>query len=740
MSNALLSSKVAILEEEPRVRTIDAVQTSIVAMVGITERGPIGVPTLVTSFDEFRDIFGGFTADADLTLAAQGFFENEGQFLYVIRTVHYTDPATPGTKTSAAAQVNLQTAASGPTAGSITGTETEPFDLDPGDTLVIDVDGGGAVVATFDAAAASVTGGNTETFALTDGWSFSFDVNGVTQTVTFNTAEFGDIANATAAEVAAVINAEAEGIQATVNAGAVVITTDRKGTSATIDNFSDNTGTPVATLGFTAASDTGTGDVANIDEVTVAEVKALVEADVAGLTVNDVGGAVQIVSNTTGAGSSIQVTGASTADAKFGFDNAVHSGTTGAAVNTLQVDGKYDGEYANDLQIQVAPATSGETERFDLTVLDNGLIAEFFPNVTMIDTEDRYVEDVVNQGDEESQLITVTDLDAVASSQRPADGTSANMAGGDNGLTGLADTDFLGDSAGATGIRALDTVQDVNILLVPGQATSAVHNGMIAYCEDTRNGSMFAVLDPPSGSSATGIITYVETTALLLGLSEFGAIYWPRVKVLNPSTGVFGNVDNITVPPSGHVAGVYARTDASRPGGVYIPPAGIENGILRGVVGFETDEVFDEAKRDLVFPKRINILTSFPGAPRHIDGARTLKSGGNFPYVPQRRGAIFIEQSIKNGIEFARHQNNTPKLRRTVERTIRGFLLIQMENDAFASRDPDTAFFVDFSDKIQTSAKNRMDGRVGLAFSDPAEFIVIRFSRDTRALEEAAAG
>ena len=280
----------------------------------------------------------------------------------------------------------------------------------------------------------------------------------------------------------------------------------------------------------------------------------------------------------------------------------------------------------------------------------------------------------------------------------------------------------------------------MNILLVPGQATGPIQNAMITYCEDTRNGSMFSVLDPPAGQSATQIITYVETTALLLNLSEFGAIYWPRVKILNPSKGVFGNVDNITVPPSGHVAGVYARVDGSKPGGIYIPPAGIENGILRGVVGFETDEVFDENKRDLVFPKRINILTSFPGAPRHIDGSRCLKGNGNFPFVAQRRGAIFIEQSIKNGTEFARNQNNTPKLRRTVARTIRGFLLIQMANEAFASQDPDTAFFVDFSDKIQTKAKNRMDGRVGLAFNDPAEFIVIRFSRDTRALEQQAAG
>jgi phage tail sheath protein FI len=736
MSNALLSSKVSIQEEEPRTRTIDAVQTSIAAMVGIAERGPIGVATLVTSFDEYRDIFGGYTTDAEMTTAAEGFFDNEGQFLYVTRTVHFADPSNPATKVSLKATINLLTAAGGPTAGSVTSNNTETFLLADGQTVVVDVDTGGNATATFNAAAAALTASNTETYALANGETLTFRINGgALQTVTFTTAAFANIALATALEVSAVINAGSVGIQADVDAGASRITTDRQGTGASIEIVG---GTAQATLGFAIGTVNGTGDVADITAVTAAEAKTVIEADVPGCTVNDLSGAVQIVSNTTGLSSSIQVDAASTADGIFGFDNALHVGTTGAAVPTLQVDGLWDGAYANQFQLQVAAATSGESDRFNLTLLQGGLIAEIWPNVSMDDNAERYVEDVVNLSNEKSKLISVVDLD-VSSAQRPANGISANMTGGDDGLTGLVDNDFIGDSTGKTGIRALDTVQDVSILGVPGQATGPIQNAMINYCESTRNGSMFSVLDSPAGASATDIITYVETTALLLGLSEFGAMYWPRVKVLNPLRGVFGNVDNIVVAPSGHIMGVYARTDAARPGGIYDPPAGIEEGQLLKIVGFETDEVFDEARRDLVFPKRINILTSFTGAPRHIDGSRCLKSNGNFPFVAQRRGAIFIEQSIKNGTEFARNKNNTDKLRREVERTIRGFLKIQMNNNAFASNDPDLAFFVDFSEKIQTPAKNRMDGRVGLAFNEPAEFIVIRFSKDTRAIEQAAA-
>jgi phage tail sheath protein FI len=409
-------------------------------------------------------------------------------------------------------------------------------------------------------------------------------------------------------------------------------------------------------------------------------------------------------------------------------------------VSTLRVDAKWDGAYANDLKVLIAAATSGAATEFNFTVLDNGLIAEVFPNLSMDPSKSNYVQTIVNEPTRGSRLIQVTDLASATASpgNLPLAGTFGPLVGGDDGLTGLADSDFVGSQAGKTGLHALDTVQGLSLLVVPGRATSAMHDAMISYCEITRDHSCFAILDPPANQSATAIITYAESTAAILGLSEFGALYWPRVKVLNPSTTVFGNVAQLTVAPSGHIAGIYARTDGSKPGGVYVPPAGIESGQLLGVLGFETDEVLDEAKRDLVFPKRINPLTVFPGAPRHIDGARTLKGDGNFPTVAERRGVIFIEQSLKLGLLFAKHKNNTETLRATLQRTATAFLLIQMKNDAFASKDPKTAFFVDFGDGLNQPSvvfAGQVVGRVGLATAKPAEFVVVRFSQDTRALD-----
>ena len=315
---------------------------------------------------------------------------------------------------------------------------------------------------------------------------------------------------------------------------------------------------------------------------------------------------------------------------------------------------------------------------------------------------------------------------------------TAVVAAGDDGLTGLTDTDFIGSEVGKTGLRALDTIQDLSLLLVPGRATAAVHNAMVAYCEGPREGLVFAVLDPPAGLGAAGIVDYVLNTAALGNLSEHAAIYWPRVKVLNPSRSVFGSSDQLVVAPSGIIAGVFSRTDGGRPGGVYDPPAGIDKGRMFGVLGFETDEVLEERKRDLVYPKRINPLTTGPGLPRYIDGSRTLKGDGNFPYVAERRGVSFIERSLKQGLQFARHKNNTEGLRAQVRRTITAFLLTQMNNGAFRSREPDKAFFVDVSDTLNTPTvifAGKLIARVGLATNKPAEFIILRISQDTRALE-----
>lgn len=737
------ASKVTTPEESPRVRQIQGVPTADTGMVAVTERGPVGEAVLCTSFEEWQRVFGNDIANGDGCVAARGFFEEGGQRLSTVRVVHYADVDTPASKTSAKASLDLKTSASAPSAGSALGANPGPWDLEPGDKLTIAVDGNPVAEATFDAAAASRVSG-AETFALSDGEELTVVIDGGDpQTVIFQAGHFADIGAATAEEVAAVLNGQLRGASATVTGGGttVTITSDKRGTASGVNVTG---GSANAALGFATGNIAGTGDVADIDAVTYAEAKAVIEADVSGVVVSNVGGAVRITSTTSGASSSVHVDSASTADDEFGFDNATHTGSTGASQPTLTVEGRYDGAYANELQIRIAAAQNGDAEAFDLTVLRDGFAVETFTSLTMDESAERYVETIVNDAVTGSALITVLDLGLVgtAEQRRPQNGTSALLSGGDDGLVGISDTDFVGSPVGKTGLYGLDLVQSLAILIAPGRATPAVQNAMISYCEVWREGHCVALLDPPAGLTAAQMVEYVTSTAALLNSSDYAAIYWPRIKVLNPSAEVYGPENEIVAPPSGVVAGVTARGDAEE-GGVYKPAAGIERGIMRSVLGFETAETLDERKRDLVFPKRINPLTGGDGLPRYIDGARTLKANGNFPYLSERRGVIFIKGSIKKGLQFARHRNNDESLRAEVDRTVRLFLITEMRKGAFRTKDPATAFFIDFGPGLNPDSvafAGKLKGRVGLATQKPAEFIIVSFSQDTRALEAELAG
>ena len=277
------------------------------------------------------------------------------------------------------------------------------------------------------------------------------------------------------------------------------------------------------------------------------------------------------------------------------------------------------------------------------------------------------------------------------------------------------------------------------MLTVPGQATSAIHNAMVTYCDITRGGLVFAILDPPANQTAAQMATYVTSTASLFGLTENAAIYWPRVKVANPSATVYGNSETITVAPSGHLAGIYARVQASRIGGAFEQPAGTEVGLPLGVIGFETDEVLKKSKRELLFPVNVNPISRESGTPIFVDGARNLDINGNWPSVGQRRGVQFVEKRLIPGLAFIRHRNIKPRLYEEGKLTVTSFLVQLTQADAFASRNPAEAFSVDFGPGLNppsVAANRTVRARVGLATSVPAEFVTLIIGPDNSALEE----
>lgn len=737
----LLSSKIVIQEEEPRVRGLPSLPTAVLGIVGLAERGPIGTATRVTSFEEYVNTFGGFTSTSEMPLQVRQFFLLGGREAWITRTVHYTDNQVPATETSVLGTHTFLTAATGATAGSVTGTVAAPFNLEPGDDIDGNVDAVGSQTATFTATSPVSTATLTEPYVLSDGQTLTLDIDNTgTQTVTFNTAEFVAIGAATALEVAAVINAETTGLSADTTAGAPRITADSRGTAAEIEIIG---GTAQAILGFTIATTNGTGNVADIDSVTFAEVKTILEAALtngSGVTVTQEGGGeVTVTSLTTGTGSSIQIEATSTADDEMGFDNAVHSGTSGAAVNTLTTDGKTGGAYANNITITITAATSGTASEFNLDVLVSTIIIEQFTNLTMDSALTNYVETIINDADEGSNLIAATDDAAggTATQRRPVNIAATALTGGNDGLASLADSDFTGSPVGGTGIRAFDTISNITLLIIPDRATTTTQNAMLLFCETTRTNLIFAILDPPAGLTTTTMETH--RNSLSPGTVEAGGLYWPRIDIPNPNTTIFGLGDALTVPVSGSVAGIMANNDANTLAGTFTQPAGVINGVIAGVVGLETEDVQKEANRDILFPIRVNPIVSKPGRGIFLDGARTLDGTGNFRSIGERRGVSEIEKILQDGLEFARNQNNTPTLRATVSRTVRTLLIDRMNRGAFASNDPATAFFIDVSDKLNPPSvvdAGQLKVRIGLATNRPAEFIILLITKDTRAIEE----
>lgn len=722
-------------------RALDTKPSTINLVAGPCERGPIGYcnsqPALpLTSWTDYQAIYGGFTANVqDVPLQVKALFdeagENGGAQVWVSRVVHCTDPTDPTTRTSAAAVLALLTANVAATAGVSTGG-VGPYVLAPNQHVDVLVNGAGAVVATFTATQASRTS-TTGPYVLVNGFTLIFAIDGGgTFTKTFTTAEFLAIGAATPAEVVASLNAffagNGIGAVATVSANAVKITSNRFGTGSGV-NVSG--GTANAVLTFTTGNLPGTGNVSNIVAVTVAEVISIVNAAIAGLTTSNVGGRAVFTSNTLGGSSSIQVSSATTATG-LGFDNAPHQGLATGTVTTLLATGKTDGTYANALTIVVLAGSSGLATDMNLQVLRGGVIAEQWRNGNLDPTSANYIVTLVNLGglgQAPSNLIALTDEfpNIPAPSNMPALGTFGPMAGGLDGLAGLADADWAGgvSANGRTGMRCFDLIKLVSILLTPGRATAAVANAQVNYCETVRGGMCFAIPECPPGMTIAQAINYFANVCGLVQLSEMSAAYYPRVKHDNPSTAVFGNVANVITGVGGALAGLCAKIDQSKVGGAFEHPASQEIGSLSTVRGLESEEVKDLAHRGLLFDSLINPIMVDDGVPAWVDGARTLKSTGPFPTVGESRGVLTVQQQITIALDPKRNRNIRKSLLQSMATAIITYLRALTDADCFASRTYSEAFSFDNGKALNNAAsakRHETNELIGLATSAPNEF------------------
>lgn len=236
-------------------------------------------------------------------------------------------------------------------AGQADGSAAAPWNLDAGQILVVDVDAGGNATATFLATAALKVGaaGSFAASAL-ETLDISID-GGATQTITF-----GSGTETTAELYAQVINAQLTGGAAIVNAGEIDIKSDSEGTASSV-NIIAGSGTILTKIGNSVGLVIGSGNVANINAVTFAEAKTIIEGDIAGLTVNQLASLeLSLVSNSTGVSSSIEVDVTTTATV-FGFDNILHSGSAAAPSVTINLASVDYGLHTTGIKLQIEAGT-----------------------------------------------------------------------------------------------------------------------------------------------------------------------------------------------------------------------------------------------------------------------------------------------------------------------------------------------------------------------------------------------
>jgi hypothetical protein len=274
------------------------------------------------------------------------------------------------------------------------------------------------------------------------------------------------------------------------------------------------------------------------------------------------------------------------------------------------------------------------------------------------------------------------------------------------------------------GLKALEDLEDISIVAAPGSTAgfndnkteaSAVVNALITHA--TRMRYRIAVLDSGDNQS----ISDVRAMRAKID-SSYAALYYPWVRVLDPVTG-----DEINLPPSGFVAGIYARNDVNR--AVYKAPA---NEVVNLALGFE--KTLNRAQQEVLNPEGINCFRYFEGRGMRLWGARTASSDPEWKYVNLRRYFAYLEHSIDKGTQWAVFEPNGPRLWDNVRSTVADFLLNEWAMGALLGEKPDKSYFVrcDRSTMTQNDLDNgRLVCLVGVAPLRPAEFVIFRIGQWT---------
>lgn len=289
--------------------------------------------------------------------------------------------------------------------------------------------------------------------------------------------------------------------------------------------------------------------------------------------------------------------------------------------------------------------------------------------------------------------------------------------------------DLIGSEAGKTGLQALRDVDDVNLLSLPELAAYESTEDMVtvlsaaeALCEERR---IFLLVDAPASwvgvdSARAGIGAFDPVR------SNYAGLYFPQLRMADPLTGRLRSF-----PPSGAIAGVVARTDSER--GVWKAPAGTE-ARLAGVRSLTVQ--LTDRENGLLNPLGVNCLRTFPVVGSLVWGARTLEGAdgldSEWKYVPVRRLALHVEESLYRGLRWVVFEPNNEQLWQQIRLDASSFLHTLFRQGAFKGGTPREAYFVKCDEETTTAAdiaEGVVNVVVGIAPVKPAEFVVVKIQQ-----------
>lgn len=350
--------------------------------------------------------------------------------------------------------------------------------------------------------------------------------------------------------------------------------------------------------------------------------------------------------------------------------------------------------------------------------LDDGVGNLFGTNVdpfgaNAINYEDGTIDVTFKQPPGVAQSVTV-----IYAQQRTAD--SIRLEGGTDGTGVLTRSQIAvpGLEAQKKGVYAFNSVEEPLNVIVPDFAESAlVLNDLILFAEAKRK--RFIIGTTAKSLSPVQAVNYRRND--IRSTSSFAAVYYPWVKSLDRSIN-----KTRTIPPIGHVAGVYSRVDRTRSEGK--APAGIVDGLLLDVVGVER---FLEPKDiETVFPTNLDTIVQAAGIGIYINGARTLSNDRDFKYINVRRVFIAITARAENALRFALFEPIGPALFSRIRATLTGIAMEYFQKGALAGTNPREAFdvVVDELNTPELADQGIVKARLAIAPTKPAEFIVVELT------------